>query len=453
MGFEAFRERMERAELPSLAIETFERQYAQLVAGESGLIAEAELTPVAEVPDLELLPDELAEIGQRALARCALIKLNGGLGTSMGLERAKSLLTVKDGLTFLDVIARHALSADVKLVLMNSFSTRTDSLAALARYPELGSGSLDFCQHKVPKVGVADLEPIDWPGNPALEWNPPGHGDLYTALQTSGMLATLLDEGRDLAFVSNADNLGASIDARLVGYMAAEGMPLLMEVADRTEADRKGGHLARSLAGGLILREAAQCSPEDADAFQNVARHRYFNTNNVWLDLRALHEALVERDGVLELPLIRNEKRVDPRAPGSPRVFQLESAMGSAIGVLPGAAAIRVPRSRFAPVKTTDDLLAVRSDANVLTEDFRIVPEPRRSSGPVIVELDRRYFAHADQLDARFASGPPSLVDCTRFSVRGDVSFGRGVRVLGDVQVRHGGSEQLRVQAESVLTG
>ena len=451
MGFDAFRERMEKAELPSLAIQTFERQYAQLVAGESGLIAEAQLRPVTEVPDLEGLPDELAAVGERALERCVMIKLNGGLGTSMGLERAKSLLPVKKELTFLDVIARHALSADVRLVLMNSFSTQADSLAALTRYPELG-GALDFCQHKVPKVGLADLEPIDWPASPALEWNPPGHGDIYTALQTSGMLDRLLDEGRDLAFVSNADNLGASIDVRLVGYLASEGMPLLMEVADRTDADRKGGHLARSADGGLILREAAQCPPEDSDAFQDIGRHRYFNTNNVWIDLRALRRALLERDGVLDLPLIRNEKPVDPRSADSLRVIQLESAIGSAIGLLEGAAAVRVPRSRFAPVKTTDDLLAVRSDANVLTDDFRVIPEPRRAGGPIVVELDRRYFAHADQLDARFASGPPSLVECERFSVYGDVGFGGGVRVVGNVQLRHEGDEPLWIEHESVLT-
>ena len=453
MGFDVFRERMEKAGLPPLAITTFAHHYAQLVSGESGLIRESELEPAADVPDLEQLPKELAEIGRAALDRCVMIKLNGGLGTSMGLERAKSLLKVKSGLSFLDVIARHALSTHVRLVLMNSFSTQSDSLAALAGYSGLGEGPLDFLQHRVPKVNAADLEPIDWPENPALEWNPPGHGDLYTALQTSGMLDALLAEGRDLAFVSNADNLGASIDPRLVGYLASEGMPLLMEVADRTPADRKGGHLARSPSGRLLLREAAQCAEDDLDAFQDTVRYRYFNTNNVWLDLRAIREALDERDGVLELPLIRNEKPVDPRAPDSPRVFQLETAMGSAIALLPRAAAVRVPRSRFAPVKTTDDLLAVRSDANVLTDDFRVVPDPRRAGRPVLVELDRRYFAHADQLDARFASGAPSLVNCKRFSVRGDISFGVGVEVVGDVRLEHDGVGRLRIEDGSVLTG
>ncbi|MGI9658994.1 MAG: UTP--glucose-1-phosphate uridylyltransferase, partial [Gaiellaceae bacterium] len=245
----------------------------------------------------------------------------------------------------------------------------------------------------------------------------------------------------------------ASIDARLVGYLASEGMPLLMEVADRTPADRKGGHLAQSASGGLLLREAAQCAERDLAAFQDVARHRYFNTNNVWLHLRALRDALEQQGGVLDLPLIRNEKLVDPRTPDSPRVFQLETAMGSAIAVLRGAAALRVPRSRFAPVKTTDDLLAVRSDANVLTDDFRVVPDPSRDGRPVLVELDRRYFAQVDQLDARFPDGPPSLIDCERLCVRGDVRFGAGVRVVGNVELEHDGVETLRVEDGSVLTG
>ncbi len=444
---------MESAGLPELAIETFDRLYAQLLAGETGLIPEAELEPADAVPDVDELPPSLADAGRKALGRCVMIKLNGGLGTSMGLARAKSLLTVKRDLTFLDVVARHALSEGVRLVLMNSFSTEDDSRAALRQYPQLGDRRLDFLQHRVPKIATTGLGPIEWPTNPALEWNPPGHGDLFTALQTSGMLETLLSEGRDLAFVSNADNLGASIDPRLLGHVATGRMPFLMEVADRTEADRKGGHLARSKGGELLLREAAQCSEADALAFQDVERYRYFNTNNIWLDLVALRRILAERQGVLELPLIRNEKPVDPRSPESPSVFQLETAMGSAIGVLPGAAAVRVARDRFAPVKTTDDLLAVRADANVLTEDFRITPDRKRDGRPVVVKLDPRYFGRVDQLESRFPCGPPSLVECDSFVVEGDVSFGHGVRGIGAVLVRNTGAAQFKVEDGAVLGG
>src|SRR5204863_6333635 len=209
--------------------------------------------------------------------------------------------------------------ARLPLVLMNSFYTRDDSLAALQNYPDLKADvPLDFVQGRVPKLTADDLEPVEWPGDPDLEWAPPGHGDLYTSLVTSGMLGELLERGYEYAFVSNADNLGATLNERILGWFARERLPFAMEVADRTEADRKGGHLARRRDGGLVLRETAQTPDEDLDAFQDVARHRYFNTNNLWVNLRTLADVLEERGGVLGLPLIANRKTVDPSDPESP---------------------------------------------------------------------------------------------------------------------------------------
>ncbi|MEZ5099047.1 MAG: UTP--glucose-1-phosphate uridylyltransferase [Thermoleophilia bacterium] len=451
---DAFAARMRAEGLPDVVVRTFAAQLDQLARGETGLIPEAELEPVESLPDLDALGDEAAAAGREALPRTVLVKLNGGLGTSMGLERAKSLLPVKDGLTFLDVIARQARDAGVPLVLMNSFATRDDSLALLAGYPELaGPIPLDFVQHKVPKVERATLAPATAPGAPELEWNPPGHGDLYAALVTSGTLDALRTGGYRYAFVSNADNLGAVLDERLLGHLVANGLPFLMEVADRTAADRKGGHLARLADGRLVLRESAQCPAEDEDAFQDVERHRYFNTNSIWLDLDALAATLAERDGVLGLPMIRNEKTVDPRDPGSTPVYQLETAIGSAIQVFPGAGAIRVPRTRFAPVKTTSDLLAVRSDAYVLTADWRVVGSPARTLGTLVVDLDPRFYRLVDQLDARFPAGPPSLVACERLRVRGDVRFGAGVVARGDVLVAHEGDGQAAVPDGASLAG
>ena len=210
-GFIPFAERMQAENLPDVFIRTFQHYYEQLVEGRTGLIPEAEIEPIESLPDAEAFPDSLSEIGNAALGKTVLIKLNGGLGTSMGLTKAKSLLTVKDGLTFLDIIARQALHAGVPLLLMDSFNTSEDSLAALRAYPDLwGDLPLDFLQHKAPKITQSDLSPALWPRNPALEWNPPGHGDIYTALITSGMLDKLIDSGYRYAFVSNADNLGAA---------------------------------------------------------------------------------------------------------------------------------------------------------------------------------------------------------------------------------------------------
>src|SRR3954470_9103776 len=337
-----------RAEgLGDAAVESCARQYERLRDGETGTLAESEIDPVQELPDAADLTEEA---GAELLDQAVVIKLNGGLGTSMGMTKAKSLLEVKDGKTFLDLIAEQILErrersgARLPLILMNSFATRDDSLAALERYDDLSAGlPADFVQNKVPKIRADDLAPAAWPDDPALEWAPPGHGDLYTALVTSGMLEALLGEGYRHAFVSNSDNLGAVLDPRILAWFADSGAPFLMEVADRTASDRKGGHLARRREdGGLVLREIAQTPDEDVDAFQDVERHRYFNTNTLWVDLEALAGVLERSGGIVELPMIVNRKTVDPGDKDSTPVIQLETAMGAAIGVFEGAAALRV---------------------------------------------------------------------------------------------------------------
>jgi UTP--glucose-1-phosphate uridylyltransferase len=436
-GLQAAVEKMRREQVPDAAIATFEHYYRELEAGASGLIPEDAIEPVRDLQDADALPAADAPLDE-----AVVIKLNGGLGTSMGMDRAKALLEVKDGLTFLDVIARQVLAlraesgARLPLVLMNSFHTRDDSLALLRRYEDLASDvPFDFVQHKEPKLLVDGLRPAEWPPNPALEWCPPGHGDIYPALLTSGMLGTLLERGYRYAFISNSDNLGAVLEPRILAWLAAEGLPYLAEVTDRTPADKKGGHIAvLEETGGLILRETAQTPDEDMDAFTDVDRHPYFHVNNLWVDLRELNALLRERDGVLGLPMIVNEKTVDPGDSSSPPVYQLETAMGAAIGVFEGARAIRVPRARFVPVKKTSDLLVLRSDAYRLGEGARIELADDRSGAP-LVELDDRHFKLLDDFDAHFPAGPPSLARAERLAVKGDVTFGRDVTVVGDVTV------------------
>jgi UTP--glucose-1-phosphate uridylyltransferase len=431
-------EKMQAERLPEIAIETFAHYERRLREGEQGVIGESEIEPLEELPDATELPPGDDE----ALDRAVVLKLNGGLGTSMGMTKAKSLLEVKDGLSFLDIIVRQVLhlrerfEARIPLVLMNSFATRDDTLAALERYPELEVDvPLEFLQGKVPKLLADGLDPVSWPKDPRLEWAPPGHGDVYTSLVTSGMLSELLDRGYEYLFISNSDNLGAVLEPRILGWFAREGLPFLSEATDRTEADRKGGHLARRRGGGLVLREIAQTPDEDVDAFQDVSRHRFFNCNNIWVDLRALERTLDERGGVLGLPMIVNRKTVDPTDPSSPEVIQLETAMGAAIDVFEGAGAVRVPRSRFAPVKTTDDLLVLRSDAYELAGDWTVRLATQRDGRPPLVKLDSGHYKLLGDFETRFAGGPPSLVECERLVVKGDVSFGRGVTVRGSVTV------------------
>jgi len=445
--FAVLERRMREQEIPPLAIEAFRRLYNRLRVGEAGAIREEDIEPVEQVPGL----DELASYekrGEAVLSRSVVIKLNGGLGTSMGLEKAKSLLPVRGNLTFLDLIARQVLhlrdawEIRLPLLLMNSFNTEGDSLAKLNDYPDLGAGQgslpLSFLQNRVPKILQDNLVPVEWPRDPAKEWCPPGHGDIYVTLVTSGLLDRLIEQGFQYAFVSNADNLGAVVDRTILGFVDAEKVPFLMEVADRTPADRKGGHLARARDGRLILRESAQCPEDEMDAFQDIGRHRYFNTNNLWIDLRVLQEKLRANDNLLELPLIRNSKHVDPTDPSSPAVYQLETAMGAAIGLFPDAQALRVPRTRFAPVKTTDQLLALWSDLYRVTDAAEVIPNPEREIGPIQIELDADYYRNIDDFQARFPYGAPSLLRCARLTIKGDVKFGSDVVLEGDVEITNG---------------
>ncbi|MCP4445396.1 MAG: UTP--glucose-1-phosphate uridylyltransferase [Myxococcales bacterium] len=447
--FAAFQAKMQRASLPDVVIRTFEHYYRQLAQGHTGLIPESEIRPVVDVSDTKMLSASLESVGCAALPKTVMVKLNGGLGTSMGLNKAKSLLTVGDGYSFLDIIAAQALRSRVPVVLMNSYSTHTDSRAALAQYEGIsGPLPLDFMQHKVPKVLRSDLSPAVSKGASDNEWCPAGHGDLYTALVTSGMLETMLEFGYEYLFVSNADNLGAVMDAAVLGHFVAGEFPFLMEVADRTTADRKGGHLAQDSQGRLILRESAQCPEDDLEAFQDIARHRYFNTNNLWINLPALALLIKKRGNVLGLPMIRNLKSLDPRDASSPAVYQLETAMGSAISNFKGSTALRVSRTRFTPVKTTNDLLSLRSDDYQLSDDFRVLPS-RANAKAALVDLDPEYFGLVDAMEERFPKGPPSLVDCISFRVVGDVRFGARVECRGNVEIRNEGTIQTCVDDDS----
>jgi len=295
-------------------------------------------------------------------------------------------------------------------------------------------------QHKFPKILQHNYAPVSWPGNPKLEWNPPGHGDVYTALLTSGMLDSLLADGIVYAFISNSDNLGARLDESLLGYFADHQFPFMMEVAQKTPADMKGGHLARHKNGRLILREAAQCPENEQDMFQDIKRYQYFNTNNIWINLKAL-KMLFDQQGIIHLPLILNPKTLDPRDKSSPPVYQIESAMGAAIALFEGATALNVPRTRFYPVKTSNDLLTVRSDCFVynIDESLRINPIRFKRNRPGVpkVALDPKYYGKIDDLEKRFRNGIPSLVECDTLTIEGDVLFEEDIKIKGSVTIKN----------------
>merc|ERR1719231_1691515 len=248
----AYEAKMKAAGLDAAAIDAFKYNFGKLTSGESLFLPETAISPVPDLPAYETLTAEDPAL----LTSTVMLKLNGGLGTGMGLEKAKSLLPIKDGVTFLDFIARQVMhmrstfGVDLAFMLMNSFSTSADTIEALSKYDGLAAGlPLEFLQNKAPKVTKEDLSPASWPANPGLEWCPPGHGDLYPALVGSGTLDMLLEKGYKYMFVSNSDNLGATMDLKLLTWFASCGAPFAMECAQRTDADKKGGHLAKSKEG------------------------------------------------------------------------------------------------------------------------------------------------------------------------------------------------------------
>jgi UTP--glucose-1-phosphate uridylyltransferase len=442
--------KMKAEEIDHTIIDTFSFYYRQVANGANGLLHDRDIQPldIHEIRENDCLMG-CKKAGGAAIPRTVRIILNGGLGTTMGLTKAKSLIHAKDGLTFLEILLSQARTSDVSLCFMNSFNTHEDTLAEIARLKPARIPR-SFLQHKFPKILQENLRPASWPTDPHLEWNPPGHGDVYISLYTSGLLQTLLEEGIEYAFISNSDNLGASLDLRMLGYFSQNKLPFMMEVATRKPSDAKGGHLARHRNGRMILRESAQCPPENMSAFQDISKYRFFNTNNIWINLCFLYE-LIKKEGLVPLPLILNSKPIDPRDEKSPPVFQVETAMGSAISLFEGATAVCVPRARFMPVKSCNDLLNIRSDRYQLSAEKRLFRNPEVQTDAIRIQLDPRYFKRIDDFDNRFRQGMPSLLACEAITVVGDVYFGKNITIIGSVTITNPGPGQAVIPDGAVI--
>lgn len=506
-------------------------------------IFDKDIRPVDSLDKLE----SMTSVCTPALVdQTVILKLNGGLATSMKLQSPKTMLNVKGSKCFLDFMAlqvrhlRKVCGPNLHFMLLNSFKTVASTKAFLKKYPELYNSfdsDVNLMQNRVPKILQSTLAPAEWPTDRECEWCPPGHGDLFTTLYASGKLHELLRRGYKYMFVSNGDNLGATLDMHLLAHMQNNNVKFLMEVCRRTESDRKGGHLAQrtiaaeeesntlfsssddddddnssmspsrnkflsltkshtgevrlshstraghggdtntanmsaSSSGGggggndsracgdvidsplktngqekansatrtqLLIRELAQCPESESASFQNILRYNHFNTNNIWINLPALASIMehVQGDagvGVLPLPIICNAKTVNPIDDSSPPVFQIETAMGSAIELFKdSAAAVVVPRTRFAPVKNFSDLLCLRSDAYVVTPEWCLVLDERCAHKPPTVKLDPKYYANETQFEKLLQHGVPSLVHCTKLIIRGPMIFGAQTVLKGEV--------------------
>lgn len=375
------------------------------------------------------------------LKKLVVIKLNGGLGTSMGLSKAKSLLPIKNGMSFLEIICKQILyyrnkfQIEIPLLLMDSYNTQADCQKEIERIGFKQSLPTSFLQNKVPRLNAKDLTPVTL-SDKKEEWCPPGHGDIYLAMHTSGILDRLIETGFEYAFLSNGDNLGATIEPFILEYFAQENLEFAMEMTPKTLADKKGGAIYRKMVGGVFqgleLLETAQVPEEHEHEFSGMGKFRTFSTNNLWINLKALKEKL--KQGHLKLSLIVNPKTIE-----GIDVLQLETAMGSAIGNFQRTKGIIIPRERFAPVKKTEDTLIRMSDAYVLNEDYSLTMNPKRKEkelGENLVSLEDKYYKKIDKFLALFPV-LPSLVYSKSLTVKGEVEFDSSIEILGDVKIEN----------------
>jgi UTP--glucose-1-phosphate uridylyltransferase len=363
-----------------------------------------------------------------ALARLVVCKLNGGLGTTMNCRGPKSAIVVRENKTFIDILVEQIVElnkkyqSDVPLLFMNSFYTK-DMTERIVGSAAVGIRTLSFCQNSYPRLlsdnsGFLDPKKIN-----TEAWYPPGHGDLYSCLLDHGHLDNFLQEGRDYLFISNTDNLGATIDLKILNYIIEKDIPFLMEVTAKTCADTKGGALCQEK-DQIKLLEIADVPPEHVVEFCGNEKFDFFNTNNIWVNLVRLKKML--KEGSLDLGLIVNRKEVKKKS-----VIQLETAIGSAFNSFSDAIGMNVPRSRFLPVKKTSDLLLMKSNLFSLNRGTFKRNNLKGKSDLPQINL-KEPFDDLIQYQRRFPV-PPDISELDSLELQGDVRFNGKVTLKGNV--------------------
>ncbi|KAG6742214.1 hypothetical protein POTOM_055504 [Populus tomentosa] len=428
-------------------------------------------TPTDEVvvPYDTLAPTpEDPEETKKLLDKLVVLKLNGGLGTTMGCTGPKSVIEVRNGLTFLDLIViqienlNKKYGCSVPLLLMNSFNTHDDTQKIIEKYSNSNIEIHTFNQSQYPRLVVDDFVPLPSKGHTDKDgWYPPGHGDVFPSLKNSGKLDALLSQGKEYVFVANSDNLGAIVDlsililvpivtfdfrvlvfaTEILNHLIRNKNEYCMEVTPKTLADVKGGTLI-SYEGKVQLLEIAQVPDQHVNEFKSIEKFKIFNTNNLWVNLKAI-KRLVEADA-LKMEIIPNPKEVD-----GVKVLQLETAAGAAIKFFDHAIGINVPRSRFLPVKATSDLLLVQSDLYTLVDGFVIRNPARTIPANPSIDLGPEYKKVANFL-SRFKS-IPSIIELDSLKVAGDVWFGAGITLKGKVSIVAKSGVKLEIPDGAVL--
>lgn len=393
--------------------------------------------------ELEDLSPEIDK--KEILKKLAVLKLNGGLGTTMGCIGPKSSIHVRGGENFLDMCVKHIdnlnkeFGIKVPLILMNSFNTEKVTNKLIKRY----KGIRTFTQSVYPRLCAETLLPVCPSfGNDAIY--PPGHGDLFYSLKESGELDSLLQEGKEYLFVSNIDNLAATVDFKILDYVLNNDIDFLMEVTDKTRADIKGGTIIE-YENALRLLEIAQVPNDHKSDFTSVRKFKIFNTNSVWINLRALKNILDK--GNMELDIIENKKTLSKT---NEPCIQLETAIGAAIKYFPKSKGMVVPRTRFLPVKTTSDLFLIQSNMFIEKNGSLIVNPKRVYPVNPIIRLIGKHYKDVNNYLARF-SGIPDVLELDHLTVSGNVKFGKSITLKGTVIIIADENSTIKIPDGAIL--
>ncbi|GAU99119.1 hypothetical protein RvY_10163 [Ramazzottius varieornatus] len=435
----------------------FERLFQRFLLESGSAIQWEKIEPLpqnAVIPYDKLQKPEDPSTIAHMLSKLVVVKLNGGLGTSMGCTGPKSLIQVRNDLTFLDLTVEQIeqlnlkYGTDVPLVLMNSFNTEEDTAKVLHKYRGRKLRIVTFQQSRYPRIDRETLMPIakTLSAHSLEPWYPPGHGDFYQAFSNCGLLDQFLGEGREYSFVSNIDNLGATVDLNILQLLLSQqsaGPDFVMEVTDKTRADVKGGTLIH-YEQKLRLLEIAQVPKQHVDEFKSISKFKIFNTNNLWVKLSAIKELVSQN--AMKLEVIVNHKALDNGA----NVIQLETACGDAVRNFSGALGINVPRRRFLPVKKTDDLLLIMSNLYSIQDGVLLVNPERNFPTVPLVKLGDNHFAKVREFLKRFGS-IPNVLELDHLTVSGDVTFGKGVVLKGTVIIIANHGDRIDIPPGSLL--
>lgn len=434
----------------------FEKLFAKYMeeTGPSILWDKIEPPPRDAIIDYRDLHEPNGDQVKAYLNKLVVVKLNGGLGTSMGCVGPKSLIAVRNGLTFLDLTVQNIeqlnkkYDVDVPLVLMNSFNTDADTEKVSRKYRGCKVRIYTFLQSRYPRLNKETLLPIATSiDGDAEDWYPPGHGDFYDSFAKSDLLADFIEQGKEYVFVSNIDNLGATVDINILKYLLdtdkAHRPGFVMEVTDKTQADVKGGTLIQ-YEGKLRLLEIAQVPKDHVEEFKSVKKFKIFNTNNLWMSLKSIDKLVASQS--IHMEIISNPKHL---ANGL-NVIQLETAAGAAMKDFENSIGINVPRSRFLPVKKTQDLLLIMSNLYSLNQGSLTINPARPFLTVPLVKLGDAQFAKVRDFLRRFAS-IPDILELNHLTVSGDVTFGTGVKLKGTVIIIANHGDRIDIPSGSVL--